>query len=124
MHPWLVYFQRRFKMRLILSMILCAASVLLFAPLQSCPSAEPDWTVGLAQIKITPEIPVRMSGYGGRTKPYEKIAADLFAKALVLEDREGNRGVIVTTDLLGFSAEVAEPICERIQKKTGLKREQ
>jgi hypothetical protein len=30
----------------------------------------------------------------------------------------------VTSDLLGFPAAVAEPICERIQKKIGLKREQ
>ncbi len=30
----------------------------------------------------------------------------------------------MTSDLLGFPADVAEPICERIRKKTGLKREQ
>jgi len=65
-----------------------------------------------------------MSGYASRTKPFEKVTADLYVKALVLEDREGHRAVIVTSDLLGFAADVAEPICERIQMKTGLKREQ
>ena len=80
--------------------------------------------VGLAEIKITPEMPVLLSGYGGRTKPFEKVAADLYVKAMVLEDSAGQRGVIVTSDLLGFPAAVAEPICERIAKKTGLKREQ
>jgi hypothetical protein len=88
------------------------------------PAAEPDWKVGLAQIKITPQRPVPMSGYAGRTRPFEKVAADLFVKALVLEDQKGQRGVLVTSDLLGFSAAVAEPICERIEKKTGLKRAQ
>jgi hypothetical protein len=87
-------------------------------------AAEPDWKAGLAQEKITPERPVLMSGYAGRTKPFEKVAADLYVKALVLSDRDGRRGVIVSSDLLGFSAAVAEPICERIAKKTGLKREQ
>src|SRR5215510_1434338 len=87
-------------------------------------AAEPEWKVGLAQVKITPERPVRMSGYAGRTKPFEKVAADLYVKALVLEDSKGQRGVLVTSDLLGFPAAVAEPICARIQKKTGLKREQ
>jgi hypothetical protein len=87
-------------------------------------AAEPEWKVGLAQIKITPERPVLMSGYASRTKPFEKVAADLYAKALVLEDRDGHRGVVVTSDLLGFPADVAEPICQRIEKKTGLKREQ
>ncbi len=82
------------------------------------------WKVGLAQVKITPERPVVMSGYAGRTKPFAKVAADLYAKAMVLEDADGHRGVIVTSDLLGFPADVAEPICARIQKKTGLKRKQ
>src|SRR5262249_52880318 len=49
---------------------------------------------------------------------------DLYVKVMVLEDREGKRGVIVTSDLLGFPAAVAEPICERVGKKIGLKREQ
>ena len=87
-------------------------------------AAEPEWKVGLARVKITPEQPVLMSGYAGRTKPFEKVGQDLYVKALVLEDRDGRRGVIVTSDLLGFPADVAEPICERVQKKTGLKREQ
>jgi hypothetical protein len=65
-----------------------------------------------------------MAGYSARTKPFEKVAADLFDKAMVLEDRTGQRGVVVTSDLIGFSAAVAEPICERIAKQTGLKRAQ
>jgi hypothetical protein len=87
-------------------------------------AAEPEWKVGLAQVKITPERPVPMSGYASRTKPFEKVAQDLYVKVLVLEDRDGQRGVVVTSDLLGFPAAVAEPICERLQKKIGLKREQ
>ena len=65
-----------------------------------------------------------MAGYGGRTKPFEKVAGDLYVKVLVLEDRAGYRGVLVTSDLLGFPAAVAEPICGRVQKELGLKREQ
>jgi hypothetical protein len=96
---------------------------LLLTGLGAC-AAEPDWKVGIAQAKITPERPVLMSGYAGRTKPFEKVAADLYVKALVLEDRDGHRGVIVTSDILGFPAAVAEPICERVARKPGLKREQ
>jgi neutral ceramidase len=89
---------------------------------KSATAGEPEWKVGLTEVKITPEQPVPMSGYANRVKPFEKVEADLFAKAMVLEDRAGNRGVIVTSDLLGFPATVAEPICEVIQKKTGIKR--
>jgi len=84
--------------------------------------AEPDWKVGLAQVKVTPEQPVLMAGYAARTKPFEKVATDLYVKALVLEDGQGHRGALVTSDLIGFPAAVAEPICERIQKSTGLAR--
>ncbi len=87
-------------------------------------AAEPEWKVGLAQGKITPEQPVFMAGYASRNKPFEKVETDLFVKALVLEDRQGQRAVVVTSDLIGFPASVAEPICARIGEKTGLKRQQ
>src|SRR5438105_1310593 len=101
----------------------CTCLALVLGSLEAV-AAEPAWKVGLAHVKITPEQPVPMAGYAARTKPFEKVAADLYVKALVLEDREGRRGVVVTSDLIGFPAAVAEPICERIEKKTGLKREQ
>ncbi len=83
-----------------------------------------EWKVGLAQVKITPEQPLFMEGYASRDRPYEKIESDLFVKALVLEDREGHRAVLVTSDLIGLTAAVAEPICDRLRTKLGLQREQ
>ncbi|HEY7312314.1 MAG TPA: neutral/alkaline non-lysosomal ceramidase N-terminal domain-containing protein [Gemmataceae bacterium] len=87
-------------------------------------AAEPEWKVGLAQVKITPERPVFLAGYASRNKPFTKVESDLYAKALALEDRQGQRVVLVTSDLIGFPVEVAEPICERLRRKAGLKREQ
>ena len=85
---------------------------------------EPEWKVGLARVKITPEQPVLLAGYANRNHPYEKIVSDLFAKALALEDRDGHVAVLVTTDLIGLTAAVAEPVCQRLATKAGLKREQ
>ncbi len=87
-------------------------------------AGDPEWKAGLAAVKITPDEPVQMSGYASRTKPFEKVNDDLWAKALALEDARGGRAVLVTSDLIGFRASIAEPICERISEKTGLKREQ
>jgi hypothetical protein len=101
-----------------------AASLTLFLVVSHAGAAEPEWKVGLAQVKITPEKPIFLAGYASRTKPFEKVAADLFVKALVLEARDGQRVVLVTSDLIGFSTTVAEPMCQRITAKTGLKREQ
>jgi hypothetical protein len=83
-----------------------------------------EWKVGLARVKITPERPVFLAGYASRTRPFDKVTTDLYAKALALEDRGGHVAVLVTTDLIGLSAAVAEPVCKRITEHTGLKREQ
>jgi hypothetical protein len=87
-------------------------------------AAEPEYKVGLAEVKITPERPVPLAGYASRNHPFEKVTTDLYAKALSLEDRDGHVAVMVTTDLIGLTAAVAEPVCERLASKTGLKREQ
>ena len=58
----------------------CLAAVLsLFPP--NAGADEPVWKVGLASVKITPEEPVRMSGYSGRTEPSQGVALDLYAKS-------------------------------------------
>jgi hypothetical protein len=103
---------------------LWAAALGLFALAAPARAAEPDWKAGLAQVKITPERPVFLAGYASRNKPYEKVTTDLYAKALALEDRDGHVAVLVTTDLIGLTAAVAEPVCERLRDKAGLKREQ
>src|SRR5256885_885618 len=82
---------------------------------------EGDWKIGFARVKITPQQPVFMAGYAARNKPYEQVHDDLYAKALVLEDKSGARGVLITSDLIGFPAEIATPVRQRIADKTGAK---
>ena len=83
-----------------------------------------EWQAGLSRIVITPPKPVFMSGYASRNKPSEGVVHHLHAKALALTDGDGNRGVLITSDLIGFRASVGDLICERIMKETGLKRSQ
>src|SRR5262245_32542506 len=99
----------------------CVAAVLYFwlAFIDSLAQGqEADWKVGVARVKVTPPQPVFMAGYAARSKPYEAIHDDLFAKVLVLQDNAGARGVLVTSDLIGFPAEIASPLRERIGKAT------
>lgn len=44
----------------------------------------PKWFVGVAKTDITPEEPVRLSGYASRTTPATEIEDRLFARALIL----------------------------------------
>ncbi|MCZ6675305.1 MAG: neutral/alkaline non-lysosomal ceramidase N-terminal domain-containing protein [Verrucomicrobia bacterium] len=84
---------------------------------------ETDWQVGVASVDITPAQPMLMSGYANRKEPFESIGTRLYAKAMAMEDIEGNRGVIITADLIGFSGNVSEAICDIITKATGIKRQ-
>ncbi len=58
-----------------LSIVLTAASQLLAQPTT-------QWRAGLARVNITPPRPVVLLGYGDRTGPFERVVADIFAKAL------------------------------------------
>jgi hypothetical protein len=111
--------------RFALSAVMAALLVTSMAQLDTEAGAQTtDWKVGLARVKITPERPIYMAGYASRNKPFERVEADIWAKAMVLEDGQGHRAALVTSDILGFPASVAEPICHRIEQRTGLKREQ
>ena len=80
------------------------------------------WKAGVASVKITPEGPAWMSGYGSRTKPSEGVACDLFAKALAIEDPCGTRLVIVTMDLITVPRALHDWLENQLNKKFGLAR--
>jgi len=84
--------------------------------------AESGWRVGLAATKITPEQPIRMAGYSDRTEPSQSVSSDLYAKAMALEDGNGNRALLFTADIIGFTERLSGPVCKRLQKSTGLER--
>lgn len=92
------------------------------AELQS--ESNTPWKVGAAKTIITPEKFVWMAGYGGRKAPADGKFIDLWAKALVLEDADGKRGVIVTLDLIGIDRGTSERICERLKKEHKITRKQ
>jgi hypothetical protein len=95
-------------------------AVALLAGVAAAADDAAGWKVGLARANITPRQPVFMAGYASRNKPYESIHDELEAKVLVLGDSAGAKGVLITTDLIGFTAEIANPVRERIAEATGV----
>lgn len=93
------------------------------APVAAQPDG-PTWKVGLARADVTPEGPIWLAGYASRNKPSEGVLARLLAGAMAIEDADGRRALIVTADVIGFRAEVAEMACRAIAEKTGLQRDQ
>jgi|SRR5262245_3173646 len=89
-----------------------------------CLHATADYKAGTASRVITPTEPLWMAGYASRNKPCDTKHHDLWVKALAIEDPAGNKCVLLTSDLCGIPRSVSEPVCAKVMKQTGLKREQ
>lgn len=104
-----------------LSFVLAVAGFLFIAA-ESANGAE-GWQAGFSRIVITPDEPVWMAGYAGRTAPAEGKIHDLYARAVAIKDPAGTNLVMVSTDLIGIPAEMAALISGEVEKKHGLPRQ-
>lgn len=107
---------------ILLTALTGGACLLLVSPVDS--EEKTGWKAGAASVVITPDEPTWMAGYGGRKAPAEGKLTELWAKALALEDAAGNRGLVLSLDLVGIDREMSQRICDRIGEKHGLTREQ
>ncbi|WP_019987330.1 neutral/alkaline non-lysosomal ceramidase N-terminal domain-containing protein [Rudanella lutea] len=78
------------------------------------------WKAGVARAVITPQGAIWQGGYASRTHASDGKLHDLCAKALALQDANGKRAVLVTTDLLGFPKPMSDRIRQRLQQSLGL----
>ena len=61
-----------------------------------------------------------MAGYAGRKEPAEGTEQELLAKALALEDRDGQRVVFLTMDLIGVIEQLRTAVAERVQQDVSI----
>ena len=106
------------------TLLLVSGAIHFAVPEPAVAAGQGTWKAGTARAKITPQRPLWLAGYGSRVRPAEGKWQDLWVKALALEAADGQRGVIVSSDLLGFPKAVAEAICAELQKRFGLERAQ
>lgn len=85
--------------------------------------AEGAWKAGVARADITPVEPIWLAGFGSRTKPSAGVRQKIWVKALALEDDRGEKTVLVTADILGFSRRMGEVVAGEAGRRYGLKRE-
>ena len=85
-------------------------------------SAAEMWQAGFGRVVITPDEPTPLSGYAGRNTPAKGKIHDLYARAAALRDPSGKTVVLVSTDLIGVPATMAQRICPVIEKRHGLTR--
>src|SRR5688572_32316385 len=102
----------------ILTTLLCCAAALLSGPLEAA-----GWKAGIAKAVITPEKPVWLAGYGSKRPPDGKLH-DLWMKALALEDADGRRAVLITSDFQGVPKSMSDRVFAQLQEQHQLAREQ
>ena len=77
--------------------------------------------VGVAAVDITPNRPIRLSGFGSRKEPSEGIAQQLHAKALAIGN-DNQLSILVTDDSIGVPAWVSNELSARLKRKVSLPR--
>lgn len=78
-----------------------------------------EFMAGMAQVNVTPDVPIRMSGYGNRTKPFTGVHDSIYATSLVMS-LNGNRVAIIGADVVGFSHRFVDDVKSRIESTTGI----
>ncbi len=81
------------------------------------------WKAGIAKVVVTPDRPVWLAGYGTKRPPDGKLH-DIWAKALALEDRNGHRVVLITSDFQGVPKSMSDRVFERLKREFDLERRQ
>jgi len=88
-------------------------------------AAAPTW-IGTAKLDITPELPIRLSGYQGRADEANRAETRLYARALAIGGGDGagaaKPAVVITVELIGVGAETTEAVAAALAKSHGIDR--
>ncbi len=85
--------------------------------------AQHEWRAGVAKAVITPETKVWLAGYGSKREPDGKLH-DLWLKVLALEDAQGKRAILITSDFQGVPRSMSDRVFARLDKEHHLARDQ
>lgn len=88
------------------------------------PNAETSTKAGVASVDITPEFPIRLTGYGNRSEEATEVEQPLHAKAMAIEAGDAPLSVLITADVLGIPASVTEEVAARLNENAGIERAQ
>src|SRR5687768_14550360 len=78
-------------------------------------NATDTWRAGVAEVVITPDNLMWMSGYGARDHRAEGKLHELHCKALVIEQTGGEPLVLITLDLVGIDRDTSSEVCRRLE---------
>lgn len=79
--------------------------------------------VGVARVDITPETPLRLTGYSERDFAFERVHHRLWGKALAFGNAKDGYSVLITVDLLGIPGHITDLVRQALAKEVGIKPE-
>lgn len=85
-------------------------------------AAEPTVPVGVARIDITPDYPIRLTGYASRKTESEGVAQRLWAKALAIGGDDGP-AVLMMVENCGVPGSLTAEVAGRLQAQAHVKPE-
>ncbi|QDV50635.1 neutral/alkaline non-lysosomal ceramidase N-terminal domain-containing protein [Gimesia fumaroli] len=87
-------------------------------------AADTSCSFGFAKTDITPEEPLRLSGYGNRAEVYEGIDEPLYIRAIAIQTPDQKICSLVSLDSIGFAASFIDRIAQQLKQKYGMNRDQ
>ena len=104
--------------------ILCVLAVLSVAQASFAAAANPrDYKVGLAKVDITPEGPIRLSGFYSRQTESIGVREHIYARAMAMQGLDGKPAVLITVDSIGIPAAIRNEVAHRLASKKKLPNE-
>lgn len=73
-----------------------------------------EFRAGFAKVDVTPEEPVRLSGYANRAKPMEGVDVPLFVRAVALQHGQGAPHVLLSVESIGFPGTFSKAVFEAL----------
>ncbi len=78
------------------------------------------YAVGVAEVDITPDHPIRLNGFGFRRTESEGVEHRIHARALAIRHGDGPPVVLMTVDVLGIPEHHRAELAKRLQAKAKL----
>jgi putative membrane-bound dehydrogenase-like protein len=77
-------------------------------------TGEDPLMAGFAKVDVTPQEPVRLSGYAARSTPMEGVDGPIYARAVAFRKGDGPPHVLVAVDSIGFSGVLVKEVFEAL----------
>ena len=76
--------------------------------------------VGAAKVEITPELPIRLSGYQGRPGEATRGVTPLWARALAIGADRDQPAIIIAAELIGVSDAIRSDVVAALRESHGI----